>query len=115
VKSRPTTFHATAFLGLAILLAAGATVEASAGAVALGPQRPAAISRATHEDAVYSLLSCFAKTAKRLHGQTAIAEAHVRAPVLVMRAKIQPQPDDLNLSAQPDVTNHLIDLPPPAL
>lgn len=107
------TFHATAFLGLAILLALGAAAQASS--VAMIPARSTAFSGTTQGDSVYSLLSCFAKTAKRLHGQAAIAQTRFRSPQVVLRNTKQSEFEDLYLPASPDVSVHLIDLPPPAL
>lgn len=115
-KPRSTAaFHATAFLGLAILLTVGAAAQASATAASVCPVRPIMPSGAKQDDSGYSLLSCFAKTAKRLHGQAVIAEVRVHGPGLAARNPEAPMPEDQCPSAAPVVANHLIDLPPPAL
>lgn len=107
------TFHATAFLGLAILLTLGAAAQASS--IAVIPTRSTAFSGTTQGDSVYSLLSCFAKTVKRLHGQAAIARTRFRSPQVLLWNKKQLGFEDLYLSSSPDVAVYLIDLPPPAL
>jgi hypothetical protein len=116
VKPRSSTaFRATACLGLTILLVAGAAVEASAAAVAIGSQQPMAMVRATQDDAVFSLLSCFTRGVKRLHGQAAIVDARVRVPGPASRAALLPAPAVLPRVSPPRIAPQLIDLPPPAL
>ena len=107
------TFHATAFLGLAILLTLGAAAQASSMAVI--PARSTAFSGTIQEDSVYSLLSCFAKTVKRLHRHAVIAQTRFHSPQVLSRNKKQSGFEELYLSTSPDVAAYLIDLPPPTL